>query len=137
MKQAILIVLMFLFAMSLNAKTIWIKDLTDDRFSKFYNQYWDGLKYTKYGNYCKYVTSNKDINEQIGDVVIEISGIYIELTGGDIQVYNLIMCKISSNYSWNYIDNYLASCSWQYISDQAIRAKNSTLDFLKNNFKVD
>lgn len=138
MKKLILILfLALLSAGSSNAKTIWILDETDTRFSEFYNSFWDNLKETKFSSYCKYVPRGEAKDKiQPGDAIIQISGMYLETSGEPIFTYNLLMCMVDNAFNWNYKSFYMDAGTYVTQKDKAAKAAEDVLTFLEKNFKI-
>lgn len=133
-KNIIFLILMLLAFGNLNAKTIWFKDLTDNNFNKYYNSLTNSLKESKYGQYLKFVTDNKQMSEKPGDIVLELSGLYFDLSGGAIWTYTVIMCTVGDDMGWHYRDSYNGGGSWQYTIEQANDTKTRIIKFLDKNF---
>lgn len=138
MKKLLLILIISIFSIgNLYARTIWIFDETDNHFSMFYNAFWENLKDTKFGPYCKYVPKDKPKTDiKPDDLVIQIDGLYLETTGEAIFTYNLLMCRIGNDFSWNYKKMYLDAGTLVTQNEKAAKAAKDVLEFLEKNFKI-
>lgn len=135
MKKYLLILIVLLIQLSdLSAKTIWFKDLTDDRFTKFYNSLKTSLDESRYGKNMHYVNNNIQMSVKPGDIVLELSGLYSDLSGGGIWCHTIVMCVVGEDKEWHYRNSFSAQYSWQFIIEQANDSKTRIINFLDKYF---
>ena len=126
-----------LFTISnLNAKTIWIVDLTNNHSSMvtFYNTLIEDLKLTKYKQHITIVTDKKQIKEQVGDIAIELSGQGFSTNTGNLTYTTWIGCTIDKCKEWAYKERRTVVFSDDNTYQQARLFRNDIVEFLDNNF---
>lgn len=138
MKKSILlaVIVLLLTSSSLFAKTIWIKDETNNHPSMvtFYNALIEDLKLTQYKQNIKTVTNNDQIKQEKGDIIISLSGNGSSTNTGNITWFYWIGCKVDNCNSWAYIRDGGAIFSDDYIYKRSRDTRIEIVKFLDENF---
>lgn len=138
MKTSIILISFFLL-LSVNvlcAKTIWIKDLTNNHSSMvtFYNVLKEDLNLTNYKQFIRYVTDNKDISAKEGDIVISLCGQGTSSNTGNVTYFYYIGCTVDEKKNWIYHANFGSMFSDDHIHEWARDTRNSIIKFLNDYF---
>ena len=106
MKKSILlaVIVLLLTSSSLFAKTIWIKDETNNHPSMvtFYNALIEDLKLTQYKQNIKTVTNDDQIKKEKGDIIITMLGEGLSTNTGNVSWYSWIGCVVDDCNNWAY-----------------------------------
>ena len=138
MKKSILlaVIVLLLTSSSLFAKTIWIRDGTNDHPSMvtFYNALIEDLKLTQYKKYITTVTNYDQMKQQKGDIVISLAGNGASSNTGNISYFYWIGFKVDNCDSLAYIEDGGTMFSDDYIFEQARKYRIKIVKFLDENF---
>ncbi len=106
MKKYVLVCLtVLLLAISnLNAKTIWVLDLTNNHNSMvtFYNALIEDLMLTQYKQNIKTVSDKTQIKELKGDIILELNGNGLSTDNGNVTYFYWVGCSVDNCDNWAY-----------------------------------
>lgn len=131
----ILIVMVVLFITSvsnLNAKTIWIKNMTNNHSSMetFCNTIIEDLKLTRYKQNIKIVSDDSQIKEQKDDILIIFRGLGTTTNTGNILYFYYIICTDNSYGKWVYSCDGNTACTDDRIYERARIIRNELIEYL-------
>jgi len=129
--------MVLIFAISnINAKTIWIVDLTNNHQNmvKMVNGIIDDLKLSSYKNYLKYIDNYNKLSRTPGDIIIEFNGLSLETNTGNISYFFVIFCKVQENYCMDYKANDHSIFSPEYLFERARIMRNNIITNLDKYF---
>ena len=138
MKKHIILILAFILisVSNLSAKTIWIVDETSDSPSivSMRNTIIEDLNISKYQPYFKIVQKSNDVDNEKGDLVINLLGFTNSTTCGNISVFFVIDSIVDNCYEWAYYRNMHFLFTDHFIDNYSRNARNSILSFLDEHF---